>query len=61
MGIRERVICVLTTGQAWQFKPYKWSEPRELFHRGEPILMAVLIRLMSRSERILYLLDERSS
>jgi parafibromin len=32
---RERVICVLTTGQAWQFKPYKWSEPRELFHRGE--------------------------
>ncbi|PVG02189.1 CDC73-domain-containing protein [Serendipita vermifera] len=29
----DRVICVLTTGQAWQFKPYKWSEPRELFHR----------------------------
>ncbi len=34
IDIRERVICVLTTGQAWQFKPYKWSEPRELFHRG---------------------------
>ncbi|CAG7846080.1 SubName: Full=Related to RNA polymerase II-associated protein-Laccaria bicolor {ECO:0000313/EMBL:CCA66853.1} [Serendipita indica DSM 11827] len=29
----ERVVCVLTTGQAWQFRPYKWSEPRELFHR----------------------------
>lgn len=29
----ERVVCVLTTGQAWQFKPYKWSEPRELFTR----------------------------
>ncbi|KAG8833329.1 accessory factor associated with RNA polymerase II [Serendipita sp. 399] len=30
---RDRVICVLTTGQAWQFRAYKWSEPRELFHR----------------------------
>ncbi|KAG8760502.1 accessory factor associated with RNA polymerase II [Serendipita sp. 396] len=29
----DRVICVLTTGQAWQFRAYKWSEPRELFHR----------------------------
>ncbi|TFK65330.1 RNA polymerase II-associated protein [Pluteus cervinus] len=28
----DRVVCVMTTGQAWQFKPYKWSEPRELFH-----------------------------
>ncbi|KAH8825042.1 RNA polymerase II-associated protein [Flagelloscypha sp. PMI_526] len=28
----ERVVCVMTTGQAWQFKPYKWSEPRVLFH-----------------------------
>ena len=30
----ERVVCVLTTGQAWQFKPYKWSEPKTLFHHG---------------------------
>lgn len=30
----ERVVCVMTTGQAWQFRPYKWSEPRELFHHG---------------------------
>ncbi|KAI4518664.1 hypothetical protein K525DRAFT_259308, partial [Schizophyllum commune Loenen D] len=30
----DRVVCVLTTGQAWQFRPYKWSEPRTLFHHG---------------------------
>ncbi|KDQ18645.1 hypothetical protein BOTBODRAFT_104124 [Botryobasidium botryosum FD-172 SS1] len=28
----DRVVCVMTTGQAWQFKPYKWSDPRQLFH-----------------------------
>jgi parafibromin len=30
----ERVACVMTTGQAWQFRPYKWNEPRQLFHNG---------------------------
>jgi parafibromin len=30
----DRVVCVMTTGQAWQFRPYKWSEPRQLFHHG---------------------------
>ena len=30
----DRVVCVLTTGQAWQFKPYKWTEPKTLFHHG---------------------------
>jgi parafibromin len=30
----DRVVCVVTTGQAWQFRPYKWSEPRSLFHHG---------------------------
>lgn len=30
----ERVVCVMTTGQVWQFKPYKWNEPRTLFHHG---------------------------
>lgn len=30
----ERVVCVMTTGQAWQFRPYKWSEPIQLFHHG---------------------------
>lgn len=31
----ERVVCVMTTGQAWQFRPYRWSEPRALFHHGK--------------------------
>src|SRR5690606_37106468 len=26
-----RVVAVFTTGQAWQFKSYKWSTPSELF------------------------------
>lgn len=30
----DRVVCVMTTGQAWQFRPYKWNEPRQLFHHG---------------------------
>ncbi|EJU05870.1 CDC73-domain-containing protein [Dacryopinax primogenitus] len=28
----DRVVCVLTTGQSWQFKPYKWPDPKQLFH-----------------------------
>lgn len=28
---RDRVVCVVTTGQAWQFKPYKWMDPKVLF------------------------------
>ncbi len=28
-----RVVAVLTTGQVWQFKNYKWSDPAELFRR----------------------------
>jgi len=28
----DRVISVLTTGQSWQFKPYKWPDPKQLFH-----------------------------
>lgn len=26
-----RVVAVFTTGQAWQFKGYKWQNPAELF------------------------------
>jgi parafibromin len=26
-----RVVAVFTTGQAWQFKNYRWSDPSELF------------------------------
>nr|ASF90230.1 hypothetical protein SPAR01680 [Bartheletia paradoxa] len=28
----DRVVCVMTTGQVWQFKTYKWKEPEKLFH-----------------------------
>ena len=30
----KRVVCVMTTGQAWQFRPYKWIEPGQLFLNG---------------------------
>ncbi|KAM6500993.1 RNA polymerase II-associated protein [Amanita muscaria] len=33
----DRVVCVMTTGQAWQFKPYKWNEPTQLFHHVKGI------------------------
>ncbi|EAU82000.1 RNA polymerase II accessory factor [Coprinopsis cinerea okayama7 len=33
----DRVVCVMTTGQQWQFRPYKWSEPRVLFHHVKGI------------------------
>lgn len=29
-----RVIAVFTTGQTWQFKSYRWSDPRDLFKNG---------------------------
>lgn len=35
-----RVVAVFTTGQAWQFKTYKWNEPRELFKN----VMGVYVR-----------------
>lgn len=35
-----RVIAVFTTGQAWQFKTYKWNDPRELFKN----VMGVYVR-----------------
>ncbi|KAI0046442.1 RNA polymerase II-associated protein [Auriscalpium vulgare] len=36
----DRVVCVLTTGQAWQFRPYKWTEPRSLFHHVKGIYVS---------------------
>nr|AEN14435.1 RNA polymerase II accessory factor cdc73 family protein [Lentinula edodes] len=33
----DRVVCVMTTGQAWQFRSYKWSEPKVLFHHVKGI------------------------
>ncbi|KAJ9620558.1 accessory factor associated with RNA polymerase II [Taxawa tesnikishii (nom. ined.)] len=29
-----RVVAVFTTGQAWQFKGYKWQQPAELFNHA---------------------------
>ncbi|KAK9465035.1 RNA pol II accessory factor, Cdc73 family-domain-containing protein [Lipomyces arxii] len=29
----DRVVAVFTTGQAWQFKSYKWSDPHVLFQK----------------------------
>ncbi|KAH3671234.1 hypothetical protein WICMUC_004751 [Wickerhamomyces mucosus] len=29
----DRVVAIVTTGQSWQFKSYKWSNPKELFQK----------------------------
>lgn len=29
----DRVVAVFTTGQEWQFKSYRWSDPNQLFQR----------------------------
>lgn len=31
---RDRVCCVLVTGQQWQFKGWKWEKPVEVFTHG---------------------------
>ncbi|KAK1217288.1 accessory factor associated with RNA polymerase II [Marasmius sp. AFHP31] len=36
----DRVVCVMTTGQAWQFRPYKWSEPKVLFHHVKGVYVS---------------------
>ncbi|KAJ2927111.1 hypothetical protein H1R20_g10011, partial [Candolleomyces eurysporus] len=36
----DRVVCVMTTGQVWQFRPYKWNEPRVLFHHVKGIYVS---------------------
>ncbi|GLB35615.1 putative RNA polymerase II-associated protein [Lyophyllum shimeji] len=36
----DRVVCVMTTGQAWQFRPYKWNEPTQLFHHVKGIYVS---------------------
>ncbi|EGG01489.1 uncharacterized protein MELLADRAFT_117789 [Melampsora larici-populina 98AG31] len=35
----DRVVCVMTTGQEWQFRPYRWSDPKELFHHVKGFFM----------------------
>jgi parafibromin len=29
----DRVVAIFSTGQEWQFKNYKWSNPKELFQK----------------------------
>ncbi|CCH40475.1 Cell division control protein [Wickerhamomyces ciferrii] len=29
----DRVVAVFTTGQQWQFKTYKWTDPQQLFQK----------------------------
>ncbi|KAF2455060.1 RNA pol II accessory factor, Cdc73 family-domain-containing protein [Lineolata rhizophorae] len=33
----QRVVAVFTTGQEWQFKNYKWTQPTELFSHARGI------------------------
>ncbi|TIB32633.1 hypothetical protein E3P84_02454 [Wallemia ichthyophaga] len=35
----QRVVCVVTTGQLWQFKLYKWSNPRDLFRNVKGVYL----------------------
>lgn len=35
----QRVVCVITTGQLWQFKLYKWSNPRDLFRNVKGVYL----------------------
>ena len=35
-----RVIAVFTKGQPWQFKNYRWTEPREVFRHSESCAQA---------------------
>ena len=35
----DRVVCVFTTGQPWQFKDYKWREPHALFQNVRGVIV----------------------
>jgi parafibromin len=37
----QRLVAVFTTGQAWQFKTYKWSTPPELFRHAAGIYVGM--------------------
>lgn len=37
----QRLVAVFTTGQAWQFKTYKWSNPPELFRHAAGIYVGM--------------------
>jgi parafibromin len=37
----QRLVAVFTTGQSWQFKTYKWSNPPELFRHAAGIYVGM--------------------
>lgn len=37
----QRLVAVFTTGQTWQFKSYKWSNPPELFRHAVGIYVGI--------------------
>lgn len=41
---RDRVVAVFTTGQLWQFKQYKWHDPKELFRHGESAVEIIAVQ-----------------
>ena len=45
MDVWERVVCVMMTGQAWQFGPYKWNELRQLFYNSTFFFVVVFFFL----------------
>lgn len=54
----------MTTGQEWQFRPYKWTEPKELFAHGGPGPHSRSNRIltrMTRSQRRLPEMGERAA
>jgi hypothetical protein len=60
-GCRDRVICVVTTGQAWQFKPYKWQDPKTLFRNGQLLVSVVTNQLIPYiSQRCLFPVEQRA-
>jgi parafibromin len=58
----DRVVCVFTTGQEWQFAPYKWPEPKELFHHGAQDALVFLddLPMLCRSQRRLFSVQQRA-
>ena len=48
----ERVVRVMTTDQVWQFRPYKWNEPRQLFYNGVYISVYIMVLIECANARL---------
>lgn len=49
-----RVVAVFTTGQTWQFKAYRWTEPKDLFRHGELILLFSILAAGAKCRACLF-------